>query len=144
MYPQPIYSYQNAQYQHQLQQQQQQQQQSYEESPQQYRYIISNRDRGDRHFPVNAALFVLGWLFPPLWFIGCCWKSQNVYENAWRKANVFMTVVSLLVFTLFTVFLTLLMLEERDNLPPANPGDLPNLPPTMSILKLKGYLSFVH
>ncbi|KAL9549001.1 hypothetical protein MBANPS3_005413 [Mucor bainieri] len=56
MHPQPIYSYQNAHYQHQLQQQQQ----SYEEPPQQYRYIIHNRDRGDRHFPVNAALFVLG------------------------------------------------------------------------------------
>ncbi|CAO3646726.1 unnamed protein product [Mucor fragilis] len=63
MQPQPVYSYQNAHYQHQLQQQQQQ---SYQETHQQYRYIISNRDRGDRHFPVNAALFVLGWLFPPL------------------------------------------------------------------------------
>lgn len=82
-------------------------------------------------------------LFPPLWFIGCCWKSQNVYENAWRKANIFMTVLSLIAFTLFTIFLTLLMLEERDNLPPANPGDLPNLPP-ISILQLKGYLLSIH
>ncbi|CAO0802108.1 unnamed protein product [Mucor circinelloides] len=65
--PQPIYSYQNAHYQH----------QQYEEPPQRYRYIIQSRERGDRHFPVNAAFFVLGWLFPPLWFIGCCWKSQN-------------------------------------------------------------------
>ncbi|KAK4513219.1 Calmodulin [Mucor velutinosus] len=49
-----------------LYQQQHQHQQSYQEPPQHYRYIISSRDRGDRHFPVNAALFVLGWLFPPL------------------------------------------------------------------------------
>lgn len=56
-----------------------------------------------------------------------------------------MTVLSLIAFTLFAILLTLLMLEEQDNLPPANPGDLPNLPPiTMSILKLKGYLSSSH
>ncbi|GAN03887.1 hypothetical protein MAM1_0050c03343 [Mucor ambiguus] len=54
--PQPNYSHPYAHY-----QQQHQQQQSYEEPSQHYRYIISNRDRGDRHFPVNAALFVLGW-----------------------------------------------------------------------------------
>ncbi|KAL9554048.1 hypothetical protein PS6_003633 [Mucor atramentarius] len=48
--PQPIYSYQNAHYQH----------QQYEEPPQRYRYIIQSRERGVRHFPVNAAFFVLG------------------------------------------------------------------------------------
>lgn len=54
--PQPIFSYQSAHYQHQHQLYEQE-----SEPPRRYRYIIKSKDRGDRHFPVNAALFVLGW-----------------------------------------------------------------------------------
>ncbi|KAI8641448.1 hypothetical protein BD408DRAFT_418056 [Parasitella parasitica] len=121
---QPTFNRQNAHCQYQIQHYQQE-----SEPPQRYRFIIRRVGREDRHFPVNAALFTLGWLFPPLWFIGCCWKSQNIYENAWRKANICMTILSLIAFTFFVVFMTLLMLEERQNLPPTNSGDLPDLPP---------------
>jgi hypothetical protein len=41
-----------------------------------------------------------------------------------------MTILSVLIFIVFTIVFTILMMEEQENAPHRPPtGDLPNLPP---------------
>lgn len=66
-------------------------------------YIIKQKHSDIRHFPINASFFLLGFLFPPLWFISWfCWpRSENRYEIFWRKLNITMSVISILIILIY-------------------------------------------
>ncbi|KAI8356770.1 hypothetical protein EDC96DRAFT_545946 [Choanephora cucurbitarum] len=102
--------------------------------PQPY-YLFIRSQRGTRHFPVNAAFFVLGCLFPPLWFFSCCcWNDNDRYERAWQKLNRWMAILSLISFILFTIFLGIMTKEEMEhNGPWAGRDHLDPLPPLDAI-----------
>ncbi|KAL1921564.1 uncharacterized protein VTP21DRAFT_11280 [Calcarisporiella thermophila] len=50
-------------------------------------------------FPLAAWMFLLGWAFPPLWFVGaCCFlRSSNPFERAWAKVCLVVLLVSVVV-----------------------------------------------
>lgn len=60
-------------------------------------------------------------LAPPIWFIACCWPSNNRYEIAWRKVNYCMISLLIICFLLFVVFAALFGLEEG-HFPETDPG----------------------
>lgn len=73
--------------------------------------------------------------FPPLWFIGwCCWHSPDKYEKAWRKLNIGMSVLFIILLIFVTIIFTILGLEESDQ-DPNNEDPSWRLPPSLYFIR---------
>ncbi|KAJ3087155.1 hypothetical protein HK102_011707 [Quaeritorhiza haematococci] len=86
--------------------------------------VLVNKEENE--FPIGLFLFLGGFCFTPLWWVGCCYpQPKNARDSMWRKVNIGMTVLSFLALVLIIVWYIVIFNRISSQINSINSGTRP-------------------